>query len=241
MLTLATAHAAQPGGGDECAAFVRGARLAVLAVVPGSPVLDLPVPQAARQCCWMAHTWTLVVLGFCLPTAVGLALDLNAARQQRSGSEALGEAQEGERSDEGLEHAAAKKQLRRQHYKAAPEAAPKTVSLSDDGANAGPSTADSGLAALSRLRVRSRHSSRHSSSSESLRAEDVLVGSSWDSSESSRRSMLSQQSTPPKSPPRHHIDHVAVAMAARLGRWLVLLPPVGAVVWACLELAGLTI
>ncbi|KAL4425201.1 hypothetical protein ABPG75_009217 [Micractinium tetrahymenae] len=52
-----------------CSAFVRWARLAVEAVLPGGAVPELPQPADAAQACLMWQLWLGIMLGGLLPTA----------------------------------------------------------------------------------------------------------------------------------------------------------------------------
>ena len=80
MHAVAAAHAAARGAA-QCHRAVAGMRLAMQAVAPGSP-LSLPQPPPA-QACWLLHTWVVLCLGFCLPTAVGYAFHRHAHHQQQ--------------------------------------------------------------------------------------------------------------------------------------------------------------
>lgn len=71
---LALLQAAVPQRSEQCRAFVSGARWALQVFVPGG-VLDVAShPQQLSTSCWMQHTWLAVLAGFLLPTAAALIL-----------------------------------------------------------------------------------------------------------------------------------------------------------------------
>lgn len=72
MPRLALLQAALPQRGEQCRAFVSGARYALQLFVPGGTLDVASHPRQVATSCWMQHTWLAVVAGFLLPTAAAL-------------------------------------------------------------------------------------------------------------------------------------------------------------------------
>lgn len=76
MQQLAGQQAAHPQQAAQCVRFARGARLALLAFVPGG--LEPQPGPPAQHACWMVNVWSTAVLGLLLPAAVLAALAQHA-------------------------------------------------------------------------------------------------------------------------------------------------------------------
>lgn len=220
MHPLGHAHVHAAGPGAECSIFVSGARLALQAVSSGTP-LGLPVPNAEHRCCWMAHMWVLVMVGFFQPTAVAAALGQHAQDFHQGGEQ--------EPQGDPREH-------RHRHSSRRPCSCNTICGCSSlAGNSSSPGTSwDTSSSSLT--------SSTISKSSGSSRDDSLRSGSLWRwQSDGSRHSTLLQELFAPRALQLRADMLAGMALAARLGRWHALLLPVGALVWAALELAILAL
>lgn len=217
MRALAAAHAALPGAGAVCRRVAAGTRLALQAVAPGTPV-PLPEPQALAAC-WMLHTWVLLALGFCLPAAVGVALELHGRPQHQP-----------------------KRQRARGSDPSRPGSGASSGSQQSLKLEAGqPSTAaqspapDPSRQLHSPSRSTASFASSHSLSSGALLAAMLPPARSPSPSSGNSSGSLAARARGSSLLGRL-CDHPAAALAAELTRCLLLLLPVCSVVWAGLEL-----
>jgi hypothetical protein len=199
MQRLASAHAGLPGRGAECRHFVRCARLAMQAVVPGAGGgTELSSPQLQR-CCWMPHVWMVLLVGVALPTALLAALEQHRAQREH--------------------------QLQ------------QLLMHGDERRAVVASTAASAAAATQQVAypVGQLHRAQPATGGGVRRRGARRPGRQQQAAATPAASQISRDSS------LHQAIRKAVAallLAGQLGRWLLLLVPVGALVWAALELVS---
>lgn len=243
----AAAHAAAPDGVLLCHSPARFLRLGMQVFVPGAPA-ELHDQCSLQQDCWVMHTWGALVIGFFLPSAVTAAvwqlgrelvrrrLERRTLRRLRAESAAAaavyGLLDESPTTPERRAKAAAwvaaqaaAALAEAQH--AASDATASQPSSSSQGA-AQPLTPSSSTSGLVRSSTDSLFSNI-SAGSRVTRSSSLATGGKRSSSSTHMGDLLLLDRL---------LEHPAVLLVPLLARWLLLLIPVGALSFACLEAAA---
>ena len=235
MRALAAARAAAaPGAAAQCRHVFAGMRAAMQFVACGRPV-PMPEPAAALTC-WMLHVWTVVALGFCLPTAVAYALHRHQRQQQAQPPQQ----QQAQQQGAGQQHAAASD---------ASQAGTDTTcsSLHSPGREAAagePAAAAAAAAGAPELAAGPQGTSPATPASLGSLSPDARLAAllpparppSLRSVCSAGSSRSGQRAALGPSLPVRVLYHPATELTGELTRCLVLTLPVWAIVWASLEL-----